>query len=61
VVYRWASYRFQRGNVIRQQTSRSTYAVRAEDAGRLIICTAVGYTAGGSSESRPSVGTRIPA
>jgi secreted trypsin-like serine protease len=61
VEYRWTSYRFQRGNVVRQESSSTSYAVRGEDAGRLILCTAIGYTAGGSSESRPSAGARIPA
>ena len=61
VLYRWTSYRFQRGSVVRQQATSATYTVRAADAQRVIFCTAVGYTAGGGSESRASAGTRIAA
>jgi hypothetical protein len=59
VEFRWTSYRFQRGNLVRRQSADPTYTVRSDDADRLIICTAVGFTAGGSSESRPSAGLRI--
>jgi hypothetical protein len=59
ILFRWTSYRFQRGSLVRQQSASPTYTVGPDDAGRLMLCTAVGYTAGGSSESRPSAGTRI--
>jgi Trypsin len=59
IVYRWTSYRFQRGNLVRRQSPSPSYRVRGDDAGRLVICTAVGFTAGGFAESRPSAGARI--
>ncbi len=61
VLYRWTSYRFQRGNRVRQQSASPAYVVRPEDADRLVFCTAVAWTAGGVAESRPSPGLRVGA
>ena len=56
----FSSYRFGKGRITRQDSTRATYVVRTADAGRYISCSAVGRTAGGFVAAKPSKDLRIP-
>jgi len=59
VTYRFESYRYARGSVVRQETPEATYRVRHADRRRLVLCTVVGHTSGGSAASATSAGVRV--
>ena len=55
----FSSYRFGKGRITRQDSTRTTYVVRSADAGRYVSCSAVGRTAGGLVAAKASKELRI--
>ena len=59
VTYVFSSYRFGKGRITRQASETTTYVISAADAGRYVSCSAVGYTAGGGTATKPSREVRV--